>query len=107
MVLLGNSGAISNLTLPDYQAAAEASHVRLGASVCVYAISAYAHTVAPAADDKIRTSDGTLQAAGASVTYSTGSTPIGGFTCFILAETSSDIGIWEQMGMRGTWPVTP
>ena len=105
LILLGHVDAISDLTLPDYQAAAAADHVALGYSVCVFAASAYAHTIHPSGDDKIRTTNGTLNAAGAGVTYTTASTPIGGMTCFILTDSASDVGHWTQTTAIGTWPI--
>ena len=105
LVLLGHVDAISDLTLPDYQAALAADHVTIGAMVCVAAVSAYAHTIHPAADDKIRTSNLTLNAAGAGVTYTTASTPIGGYVCFVLTDAASDVGHWTQFGISGTWPI--
>jgi hypothetical protein len=106
LILVTDSDSVTTVNLPDYQAAADVDHVKLGASVCVLNLVAAATIVDVAADDKIRTSDGTLQAAGASVTYTTAATPINGFTCFILTDASSDVGHWTQMGLRGTWPVT-
>jgi len=105
IVLLGNSGAISDLTLPDFTAAAAADKAKIGSNLCVYAISAYAHTIHPSGDDKIRTSNGTLNGAGAGITYSTAATPIGGYVCFILTDASSDVGVWTQFGMSGLWPI--
>ena len=105
LVLFGHDNAISDLTLPDYTAAVAADKARIGSYVCIMAASAYAHTIHPAADDKIRTSNLTLNAAGAGVTYTTASTPIGGYVCFVLSDAASDVGHWTQFGMNGTWPI--
>jgi hypothetical protein len=86
MIWLGHVDAISDLALPDYTVTASTSKAKIGSSVCVMAASAYAHTIHPSSTDKIRTSNGTLNAVGAGVTYTTASTPIGGFTCFLLTD---------------------
>jgi hypothetical protein len=80
MVLLGHADAISDITLPDYDAAGSAAHAKIGDTICFYAFSAYAHTIHPESDDKIRTSNGTLNGAGAGVTYTTASTPVAGMS---------------------------
>ncbi len=94
----------TTITLPDYQAAADVDHAKIGATVCVQTGTAYATVVNPAADDKIRTSNGTLNGAGVGVT---GPATVSAYSCFILTDSAADVGHWSQMGMNGLWPVTP
>jgi hypothetical protein len=104
LITIDDSDSVTTVNLPDYQAAAATDHVKVGASVCVMNLQAKATIIAPAADDKIRTSNGTLNAAAATVT---GPATIGAYSCFVLTDASSDVGHWTQMGMNGAWPVTP
>lgn len=104
MILITDSDSVTTVNLPDYQASADADHVKIGASVCVYNTVAKATIVDVAADDKITTTNGTTNAAGASVT---GPATIGAFSCFMLVSASSDVGNWAQLGLNGAWPVTP
>jgi hypothetical protein len=104
LITIDDSDSVTTVNLPDYQASADADHVKIGASVCVMNLQAKATIIDVAADDKIRTSNGTLNAAGASVT---GPATIGAYSCFVLTDASSDVGHWTQMGMNGAWPVTP
>lgn len=104
MILITDSDSVTTVNLPDYQASADADHVKIGASVCVYNTVAKATIVDVAADDTITTTNGTTNAAGASVT---GPATIGAFSCFMLVSASSDVGNWAQLGLNGAWPVTP
>ena len=67
-------------------------------------LQAKATIIKPSADDKIRTSNGTLNAAEATVT---GPATIGAYSCFVLTDAATDVGHWTQMGMNGAWPLTP
>jgi hypothetical protein len=104
ILLMTDSDSVTTVALPDYQATAATDHVKVGASVCVLNLQAQATIVDPSADDKIRTSNGTLNGAGVSVT---GPATVGAYSCFVLTDTSSDVGHWTQMGLSGAWPVTP
>jgi len=94
-----NDGA-TVVTLADYQAAADVDHVKIGASVCFLTLTAFATVVTASADDKIRSSAGVLSGAAGTCT---GPATVGAYACFILTETATDIGIWQQMGTNGTW----
>jgi hypothetical protein len=104
LITIDDSDSVTTVNLADYQATAATDHVKVGASVCILNLQAKATIIAPAADDKIRTNNGTLNAAAATVT---GPATIGAYSCFVLTDTSSDVGHWTQMGMNGAWPVTP
>jgi hypothetical protein len=64
MFLQTHGDAATDVTLPDYQAAGASDHVKVGSTVCIMTLTAYATLIHPSADDKIRTSNGTLNAAG-------------------------------------------
>ena len=104
LLLMTDTDSVTTVQLPDYQATPEATHVRLKAQVCVMNLYAQATIIAPSADDKIRTSDGTLQAAAATVT---GPATVSAYSCYVLTDAASDVGHWSQMGLNGLWPVTP
>jgi hypothetical protein len=100
MFIQTHGDAATDVTLPDYQAAAAADHVKVGSTVCIMTLTAYATLIHPAADDKIRTSNGTLNAAGVGVT---GPTTLGAFSCYMLTDSATDVGHWTQLGMNGAW----
>jgi hypothetical protein len=104
MLLMTDTDSVTTVALPDYQAAAAADHAKIGAAVCVLNLQAQATIIAPSADDKIRTNNGTLNAGAATVT---GPATIGAFSCFVLTDSATDVGHWTQMGLNGAWPVTP
>jgi hypothetical protein len=100
MFLQTHGDAATDVTLPDYQAAGASDHVKVGSTVCIMTLTAYATLIHPAADDKIRTSNGTLNAAGVGVT---GPTTLGAFSCYMLTDSATDVGHWTQLGMSGAW----
>ena len=102
MFLQTHGDAATDVTLPDYQAAADVDHAKIGATICILTLTAFATTIHPSGDDKIRTSNGTLNAAGAGVT---GPATVGSFSCYMLTDVATDVGHWTQLGMNGAWPV--
>ena len=101
MFLQTHGDAATDVTLPDYQAAADVDHAKIGATICILTLTAFATTIHPSGDDKIRTSNGTLNAAGAGVT---GPATVGSFSCYMLTDVATDVGHWTQLGMNGAWP---
>jgi predicted small lipoprotein YifL len=101
-IVFASYAGATTINLPDYTAARSASKAKVGSSVCIYSSLAQQLIVDTAGDDKIRL-DGTLGAAGATVTSDSAA---GDYACFILTDAASDVGHWTLMGYGKTaWQV--
>jgi hypothetical protein len=92
MLIQNHSDLATTINLPNYDPNAPAgstTKVRLGAAFCVITLSAYATIINPADDDKIRTSNGTLNALGATIT---GPATVGAYSCYVLTDAQATKG---------------
>jgi hypothetical protein len=92
MIIQNDSDSATTVNLPDYDPNATArstTKVKLGASFCVLTLSAYATIINPADDDKIRTTNGTLNGVGVTIT---GPATVGAYSCYVLTDAQSTKG---------------
>ena len=92
MIIQDDADSATTINLPNYDPNATAgstTKVKLGASFCVLTLSAFATIINPADDDKIRTSNGTLNALGATIT---GPATVGAYSCYLMTDAQATKG---------------